>query len=141
MAVAQKNRDRLRSALLGPLGQEATDMLMEQVDQSALRDHVDERIDGLERHVDERIDSLERHVDERIGSLERHVNQRFEQQKREMDERFREVDKRFDEVSQGFIQVHAAIKDIGKDTKLMVFSICGAFAVVVVATLFESVRG
>lgn len=76
-------------------------MLMEEVDQSALRDHVDER---------------------------------FDRQKRE-------IDKRFNEVDQHFIAVHAAIKDIGKDTKLMVFSICGAFAVVVVATLFESIAG
>lgn len=108
MAVAHKNRDRLRSALLGPLGQEATDMLMEEVDQSALRDHIDER---------------------------------FDKQKREIDARFREVDKRFNEVDQQFIAVHAAIKDIGKDTKLIMFSICGAFAVVVVATLFESIAG
>lgn len=119
MRVDSGNRERLRSGLLGPLGQEVTDMLMEEIDQSGLRNHVDERFDEQKREM----------------------NKRFDEQKREMDKRFDEVNKRFDEIGQRFIEVHAAIKDIGKDTKLMVFSICGAFAVVTVATLFESLRG
>lgn len=108
MPVKQSNRQRLRSGLLGPLGEEVTDMLMEELDQSGLRDHIDERFDQHKREIDAR----------------------FDQHKKEVEERFRLLDQRL-------IDVHAAITATGRDTKMMVFSICGAVAVVAIAAMVE----
>lgn len=118
MPVAQKNRERLRGALLGPLGQEATDMLMEELDHAGLRAHVDERF----REVDERF---------------KQVDKRFD----EVDKRFERVEKRLDSLTDAIVKLSQTIGDASRPANAMVYTVCGTVAVVAVAALLQGLLG
>lgn len=122
MPVAQKNRDRLRGALLGPLGQEVTDMLMEELDHAGLRAHVDERF----KQVDKRIDDLREDMDRRFD---------------EVDKRFERVEKRLDSLTDAIVHLSQSIGDASRPANAMVYTVCGTVAVVAVAALLQGLLG
>lgn len=115
MPVKQSNRQRLRSGLLGPLGEEVTDMLMEELDHAGLRAHVDERF----RQVDKRIDDL----------------------REEMDRRFEKVENRLELLTHAIVQLNQSMSDASRPANAIVYTVCGTVAVVAVAALLQGLLG
>ncbi|HWH32934.1 MAG TPA: hypothetical protein VNU01_09720 [Egibacteraceae bacterium] len=120
MPVAQTNRDRLRGGLLGPLGEETTDMLMDALDQRGLRDHVDERFDEQRRYVDQRFEQ---------------VDKRFEQ----VDKRFEQIEDRLARIDDAVRMLALAVASSSRPANTIVYTVCGTIAVVAIATFLESV--
>lgn len=110
MPVDALRRERLRQGLLGPLGEEVTGLLMQELDQAGLRAHMDERF-------------LE--VDKRLA---------------EIDKRFAEVNARIDTLTPTLIaELRRLMAEDARQTKAIVYTVCGGLAIVMVTALVAMV--